>query len=96
MRIGKLNLTWWRKRPSVHIADVPLRAEDLPWFEDHRKGLPPFLARGMKFGPPRTFTDLPPMPIQVHGVTHSAYENQLRTRKKVVQPLKHKGWAQDW
>lgn len=23
VRIGKLNLTWWRKRPSVHVADYP-------------------------------------------------------------------------
>lgn len=23
MRIGKLNLTWWRKRPPIHVAEYP-------------------------------------------------------------------------
>ena len=47
-----MNLTWWRKRPSVHIADVPLRAEDLPWFVDPRPHLHPNIAANMTFHAP--------------------------------------------
>lgn len=46
-----LDLFWWRhRRPSVHIADVPLDPEKLPWFK--RPRLAPLLAANITYHEP--------------------------------------------
>lgn len=81
MRIGKLNLTWWRKRPSIHVADTPLDPTTLPWFIDHRKGLPPMLAAGMTFHEPDPERVAAQEPLPVWSY------NLMEERRKVSQKV---------